>query len=133
MSYYAGANGQPYTVTVVPGGKTVTFKGLNPGSTSVTLGDTTYSVTVVEKQNVEIPISIIDYRADGLLFDWTYLGNSYAYGLVHVLSGNGSYSGFTGVEYGQTLDGSKYGTKFRVLRLNAHGLLVTFTHHGMTT
>lgn len=102
---------QPYTVTVVPGGKTVTFKGLNPGSTSVTLGDTTHSVTVVEKQNVEIPISIIDYRADGLLFDWTYLGNSYAYGLVHVYSGNGSYSNFANVEYGQTLDGSKYGTK----------------------
>lgn len=107
----ARGGGQPYTVTVVPGGKTVTFKGLNPGSTSVTLGDTTYSVTVVEKQNVEIPISIIDYRADGLLFDWTYLGNSYAYGLVHVYSGNGSYSNFANVEYGQTLDGSKYGTK----------------------
>lgn len=111
VSRYASTKGQPYTVTVVPGGKTVTFKGLNPGSTSVTLGDTTYSVTVVEKQNVEIPISIIDYRADGLLFDWTYLGNSYAYGLVHVYSGNGSYSNFANVEYGQTLDGSKYGTK----------------------
>lgn len=88
VSRYANANGQPYTVTVVPGGKTVTFKGLNPGSTSVTLGDTTYSVTVVEKQNVEIPISIIDYRADGLLFDWTYnpksgYADSYRYGLVH--------------------------------------------------
>ena len=84
----ARGGGQPYTVTVVPGGKTVTFKGLNPGSTSVTLGDTTYSVTVVEKQNVEIPISIIDYRADGLLFDWTYnpksgYADSYRYGLVH--------------------------------------------------
>lgn len=76
VSYYAGANGQPYTATEVPGG------------TSVTLGDTTYSVTVVEKQNVEIPISIIDYRADGLLFDWTYhpdsgYADSYRYGLVH--------------------------------------------------
>ncbi len=84
----ARGGGQPYTVTEVPGGKTVTFKGLNPGSTSVTLGDTTYSVTVVEKQNVEIPISIIDYRADGLLFDWTYnpdsgYADSYRYGLVH--------------------------------------------------
>lgn len=88
VSRYASTKGQPYTVTVVPGGKTVTFKGLNPGSTSVTLGDTTYSVTVVEKQNVEIPISIIDYRADGLLFDWTYnpdsgYADSYRYGLVH--------------------------------------------------
>lgn len=91
---------------------TVSFTGKKVGGpVTVTVGDTTYSVTVVKKQNVEIPISIIDYRADGLLFDWTYLGNSYAYGLVHVLSGNGSYSGFTGVEYGQTLDGSKYGTK----------------------
>lgn len=88
VSYYANANGQPYTATEVPGGKTVTFKGLNPGSTSVTLGDTTYSVTVVEKQNVEIPITIVDYRADGLLFDWTYnpgssYADSYRYGLVH--------------------------------------------------
>lgn len=88
VSYNTNANGQPYTATKVPGGKTVTFKGLNPGSTSVTLGDTTYSVTVVEKQNVEIPISIIDYRADGLLFDWTYnpksgYADSYRYGLVH--------------------------------------------------
>lgn len=91
----ARGGGQPYTVTVVPGGKTVTFKGLNPGSTSVTLGDTTYSVTVVEKQNVEIPISIIDYRADGLLFDWNYLqgdySDSYRYGLVHGKSGSYGY------------------------------------------
>lgn len=91
---------------------TVSFTGKKVGGpVTVTVGDTTYSVTVVEKQNVEIPISIIDYRADGLLFDWTYLGNSYAYGLVHVYSGNGSYSNFANVEYGQTLDGSKYGTK----------------------
>lgn len=95
VSRYASTKGQPYTATEVPGGKTVTFKGLNPGSTSVTLGDTTYSVTVVEKQNVEIPISIIDYRADGLLFDWNYLqgtySNSYRYGLVHGKSGSSGY------------------------------------------
>lgn len=52
------------------------------------MGDTTYSVTVVEKQNVEIPISIIDYRADGLLFDYSYAHwgdypDSYRYSLVH--------------------------------------------------
>lgn len=91
----ARGGGQPYTATEVPGGKTVTFKGLNPGSTSVTLGDTTYSVTVTEKQNVEIPISIIDYRADGLLFDWNYLqgdySDSYRYGLVHGKSGGYGY------------------------------------------
>ena len=91
---------------------TVTFKGVKKGGpVDVPIGDTIYRITVTEKKNVEIPISIIDYRADGLLFDWTYLGNSYAYGLVHVHSGNGSYSNFANVEYGQTLDGSLYGTK----------------------
>lgn len=91
---------------------TVTFKGVKKGGpVDVPIGDTIYRITVTEKKNVEIPISIIDYRADGLLFDWTYLGNSYAYGLVHVYSGNGFYSDFTNVEYGQKLDGSKYGTK----------------------
>lgn len=68
---------------------TVSFTGKNVGGpVTVTVGDTTYSVTVVKKQNVEIPISIIDYRADGLLFDWTYnpgssYADSYRYGLVH--------------------------------------------------
>lgn len=68
---------------------TVSFTGKKVGDpVTVTVGDTTYSVTVVEKQNVEIPISIIDYRADGLLFDWTYnpgssYADSYRYGLVH--------------------------------------------------
>ena len=68
---------------------TVSFTGKKAGGpVTVTVGDTTYSVTVTEKQNVEIPISIIDYRADGLLFDWTYnpksgYADSYRYGLVH--------------------------------------------------
>lgn len=84
----AANNGQPYTTTAEKDGTTVPFKGLKVGTTSVTIGGTTYSVTVVEKQNVEIPISIIDYRADGLLFDWTYnpdsgYADSYRYGLVH--------------------------------------------------
>ena len=107
----ARGGGQPYTVTVVPGGKTVTFKGLNPGSTSVTLGDTTYSVTVVEKQNVEIPISIIDYRADGLLFDFQVGGETYDYGLVHNYDteSSNSFSQVTG--NGGTLPGESYGTK----------------------
>lgn len=94
------------------GTTTVTFKGLKVGDpVDVTIGDTIYRITVTEKKNVEIPISIIDYRADGLLFDWNYTKESYAYGLVHVYSGNGSYSNFANVEYGQTLDGSLYGTK----------------------
>ena len=75
---------------------TVSFTGKKAGGpVTVTVGDTTYSVTVVEKQNVEIPISIIDYRADGLLFDWNYLqgdySDSYRYGLVHGKSGGYGY------------------------------------------
>lgn len=90
---------------------TVSFTGKQVGGpVTVTVGDTTYSVTVTEKKNVEIPISIIDYRADGLLFDWNYTKESYAYGLVHVNSENGSYD-FGSITYGQTLDGSLYGTK----------------------
>ena len=72
------------------GTTTVTFKGLKVGDpVDITIGDTIiYRITVTEKKNVEIPISIIDYRADGLLFDWTYdpksdYADSYRYGLVH--------------------------------------------------
>lgn len=111
VSRYASTKGQPYTATEVPGGKTVTFKGLNPGSTSVTLGDTTYSVTVVEKQNVEIPITIIDYRADGLLFDWTYnpgssYADSYRYGLVHTKAVDWGIGDGKGVDAYKNADGN---------------------------
>lgn len=91
---------------------TVSFTGKKVGGpVTVTVGNTTYSVTVTEKKNVEIPITIIDYRADGLLFDYNYYNHeSYAYGLVHVDSGNGSKTDLTG-EWGEKLSGDKYGTK----------------------
>ena len=84
----AANNGQPYTTKTDPAGTTVTFTGLKVGTTSVAIGDTTYRITVTEKKIVEIPITIVDYRADGLLFDWTYspdseYSDSYRYGLVH--------------------------------------------------
>lgn len=101
---------QPYTTTPISSGKTVTFKGVKPGTTAVTLGDTTYNITVTEKQTVEIPISIIDYRADGLLFDYNYNGNSYAYGLVHDRTGTG-YVSSVSTALGTKLDGATYGTK----------------------
>lgn len=74
------------------GTTTVTFKGLKVGDpVDITIGDTIYRITVTEKKNVEIPISIIDYRADGLLFDYSYADSSwggqypdsYRYSLVH--------------------------------------------------
>lgn len=84
----SGVSSQAYTTRALPGEKTVTFTGVQTGTTAVTLGDKIYNITVNEKQTVEIPISIVDYRADGLLFDWTYnpdsqYNNSYRYGLVH--------------------------------------------------
>lgn len=72
---------------------TITFKGVSKGTTYVTVGDIRYTIEVSEKtaldvDGVEIPITIVDYRADGLLFDWTYnpdtsYSDSYRYGLVH--------------------------------------------------
>lgn len=79
---------QPGT-EAVPASTTITFHGVKAGAkTYANIGGVRYEITVVEKQNVEIPISIIDYRADGLLFDWTYnpdsgYADSYRYGLVH--------------------------------------------------
>lgn len=73
------------TVTV-PERTSISFTGVAVGNTTAVIGDTQYNITVNDR--VEIPISIIDYRADGLLFDWTYdpksdYADSYRYGLVH--------------------------------------------------
>ena len=87
---------------------TVTFKGVKKGGpVDVPIGDTIYRITVVEKQNVEIPISIIDYRADGLLFDFQVGGKTYDYGLVH----NYDYDRTASSVNGGTLPGESYGTR----------------------
>lgn len=51
LSYYPTAtnNGQPYTATEVPGGKTVTFKGVAVGNTTAVIGDTQYNITVANE------------------------------------------------------------------------------------
>lgn len=51
LSYYPTAtnNGQPYTATEVPGGKTVTFKDVAVGNTTAVIGDTQYNITVVNE------------------------------------------------------------------------------------
>ena len=74
----------------VPERTSISFTGVAVGNTTAVIGDTQYNITV--NGRVEIPISIIDYRADGLLFDWNYGSNSgyadsYRYGLVHGKSG----------------------------------------------
>lgn len=67
---------------------TITFKGISAGTTYVTVGDIRYTIEVAEKtalnvDGVEIPITIVDYRADGLLFDFQIGSPSHAYQLVH--------------------------------------------------
>ena len=49
VSYYASTKSQPYTATKVPGGKTVTFKGVAVGNTTAVIGDTQYNITVVNE------------------------------------------------------------------------------------
>lgn len=64
----------------------ISFTGVAVGNTTAVIGDTQYNITVNDR--VEIPITIIDYRADGLLFDYSYAHwgdypDSYRYSLVH--------------------------------------------------
>ena len=73
---------------------TITFKGVSKGTTYVTVGDIRYTIEVSEKtalnvDGVEIPITIVDYRADGLLFDFSIDTNntSIAYQLVQTAHG----------------------------------------------
>lgn len=75
------------TVPATPAYTTLTFTGHKIGNTTVVIDNTLYYITV-KSNEIEIPITIVDYRADGLLFDWTYDPNSgyadsYRYGLVH--------------------------------------------------
>lgn len=72
-------------------GNTVTITGLAAGSFTVEDDTTIYTVQVTKLDLgdvIEIPITIVDYRADGLLFDWDYnpdrgYSDSYRYGFVH--------------------------------------------------
>lgn len=73
------------TVTV-PERTSISFTGVAVGNTTAVIGDTQYNITVNDR--VEIPITIIDYRAGGLLFDYSYAHwgdypDSYRYSLVH--------------------------------------------------
>ena len=106
---------------------TVSFTGKKAGGpVTVTVGDTTYSVTVVEKQNVEIPITIIDYRADGLLFDFQVGGKTYDYGLVHSHNNDGDVSSVNG----GTLPGESYGTRIAGTTLENSGYDASDSYSG---
>lgn len=71
------------------------------------------------ENSILMPISIIDYRSDGLLFDYDYWDhNSYAYSLVHSyqIPAHGTNSN-SGSEYGDSFDGTNYGTAIAGTRL----------------
>lgn len=102
-----------------PDSTTISFTGVKAGGpTYVTVGDTTYKITVTEKQTVEIPISIVDYRADGLLFDFQVGGATYDYGLVHTSNETVSVN-----SNGGTLEGTEYGTKISGTTLENTGYI----------
>lgn len=122
----SGVSSQAYTTRALPGEKTVTFTGVQTGTTAVTLGDKTYNITVTEKQTVEIPISIVDYRADGLLFDFQVGGATYDYGLVHSYNNDGSKSGVNG----GTLSGTSYGTRIAGTTLENTGYVASDGYSG---
>ena len=76
----------------IPATTTITFHGVKAGAkTYANIGGVRYEITVTEKaivsgNTIELPVSIVDYRADGLLFDYDVndgnLYSSYAYSLV---------------------------------------------------
>lgn len=85
------------------------LSGTVTGADTVTL---TYEKIVLDLgDTITLPISIIDYRSDGLLFDYNYWqDNSYAYSLTHSwnIPAHGKYS--SGTSYGAKFAGDNYGT-----------------------
>lgn len=95
---------------------TITFTGKKVGKTSVIIDGTRYDINVnVVADSITLPISIIDYRSDGLLFDYNYwLDNSYAYSLVHSyqIPEHGQNSS-SGTSYGSRFAGDNFGTRIK--------------------
>mgnify|MGYP004565494841 CR=1 FL=1 len=102
----------------IPASTTITFHGVKAGAkTYANIGGVRYEITVTEKaivsgNTIELPVSIVDYRADGLLFDYdvndknTY--SSYAYSLVRTKMGD-SYNVSSNAIAGTTLEFPSFG------------------------
>ena len=92
---------------------TITFHGVKAGAkTYANIGRVRYEITVTEKaivsgNTIELPVSIVDYRADGLLFDYDVNDenpySSYAYSLVRTYKGDSLSTGQNAIA-GTTLE-----------------------------
>ena len=80
--YSYKGNLYPFTETPQTNGTTLTFTGHKIGNTTVVIDNTLYYITV-KSNEIEIPITIVDYRADGLLFEFGIWHDSVGYQLVH--------------------------------------------------
>lgn len=81
-SYTYASYPATFTTTTGETKPTLTFTGHKIGNTTVVIDNTLYYITV-KNNEIEIPITIVDYRADGLLFDHDVNGTSYAYSFIH--------------------------------------------------
>lgn len=97
----------------IPASTTITFHGVKAGAkTYANIGGVRYEITVTEKtivsgNTIELPVSIVDYRADGLLFDYDVnddnIYSSYAYSLVRTYKGDSLSTGWNAIA-GTTLE-----------------------------
>lgn len=97
----------------VPASSTITFHGVKAGAkTYANIGGVRYEITVTEKtivsgNTIELPVSIVDYRADGLLFDYDVNDenpySSYAYSLVRTYKSDSLSTGQNAIA-GTTLE-----------------------------
>ena len=97
----------------VPASTTITFHGVKAGAkTYANIGSVRYEITVTERaivsgNTIELPVSIVDYRADGLLFDYDVNDenpySSYAYSLVRTYKGDSLSTGRNAIA-GTTLE-----------------------------
>lgn len=97
----------------IPASTTITFHGVKAGAkTYANIDRVRYEITVTEKaivsgNTIELPVSIVDYRADGLLFDYDVNDenpySSYAYSLVRTYKGDSLSTGRNAIA-GTTLE-----------------------------
>lgn len=97
----------------IPASTTITFHGVKAGAkTYANIGRVRYEITVTEKaivsgNTIELPVSIVDYRADGLLFDYDVNDenpySSYAYSFVRTYKGDSLSTGQNAIA-GTTLE-----------------------------